>query len=88
MSAPIILSPMAPVHDDVVNRDVSLTEAFKSLNHLGRSLVTLTALPVSHRPLRHDLRLSGKGTVTADDLVHIVAGDEVPVHLLAHLAPP
>ena len=88
MSAPVILSPVAPIHHDIVDRNISLTETLESLDHLCGCLVAFTALPVSHRPLRHDLSLSCQCAVAADHLIHIVAGDEIPIHLLAHLAPP
>ena len=34
MASPCILFPMAPVHHDIVDRDISLAEAFESLDHL------------------------------------------------------
>ena len=88
MASPCILLPVTPVHHDIVYRYVSLSEALQRLDHLGRCLIPLAALPVSHGPFRHYRSLSCKGTVSADDLVHIIAGDEVPVHLFCHLAPP
>ena len=88
VSTPVILSPMAPVHHDIIDRNIPLTETLESLDHLGRCLVALTALPVSHSPFRHDRSLSCQCPVSADDLVHILTGYEIPVHLLCHLAPP
>ena len=88
MASPCILFPMAPVHHDVIDRDIPLSEALESLDHLGRCLIPLAALPISHGPLRHNRGLSCQSTVTADDLVHVIASDEVPIHLLCHLAPP
>ena len=88
MASPCILLPMTPVHHYIIYRYVSLSETLESLDHLCRCLVSLTALPVSHRPFRHYRGLTGKCSVTADDLVHVITRDEVPVHLLCHLAPP
>ena len=88
MASPGILFPMAPVHHDIIYRYIPLSEALQSLDHLGRCLVSFTALPVSHGPFRHDLGLSGQRAVSADDFIHIFSGYEVPVHLLSHLAPP
>ena len=88
VSAPVFLSPVAPVHHDIIDRNIPLTEALESLDHLGRCLVAFTALPVSHSPFRHDRSLSRQRPVSADDLVHAVTRDEIPVHLLCHLAPP
>ena len=88
MASPRILFPMAPVHHDIINREIPLAETCQSIDHFCRSLVTLTALPVSHCPFRHDRSLSCKGSVSADDFICIFTGDKIPVHLLGHLTPP
>ena len=88
VASPCVLLPMAPIHHNIIYRYIPLSEAFQGLDHLSRCLIPFAALPVPHGPFRHDLGLSGKSSVSADHLVHVIACDEVPVHLLCHLAPP
>ena len=88
MTAPCIFLPMTPVHHDIVNRNIPLSEPFKSLDHLSGCLVTFAALPVTHSPFRHDWSLSGESTISAYDLIKILSRNEIPIHLLRHLTPP
>ena len=45
-------------------------------------------MPVAHSPFRHDGGLSGQLAVAFDDVVHVVAIDEIVVDAVLHLAPP
>ena len=88
MTAPGIFLPVAPVKHNVVYRYVALAESAEGIEHFGGSLVALAALPVAHRPFGHNRRLAREFAVAANYSVHIVSGDEVPVHTVRHLAPP
>ena len=88
VASPCIFGPIAPVLYDIIYRNLPVTELFQGTDKFSRSLVTLPALPVSHRPLRHDRRLSGQCTVSADYFIHIIACYEIIVQLFGHLAPP
>ena len=49
--------------------------------------VALAALPEAHDPFSHDLALSGEGAIAADNVIHIVALDEIVVLLATDLTP-
>ncbi len=81
MAAPFRLRPVAPVHHNVVYRYFPLAEPGESIYHFRGSLVSLAALPIAHCPFRHYRGLSRKSAVSAYDLVHVISGNEPPVHL-------
>ena len=85
--APRVWAPVVPVHDDVVDRQLAITEALEGIENLALTLIALAALPEAEKPLRHDLRLAGEGAIALDNLITVVACDEVVVKLLHHLAP-
>ena len=88
VATPSIFRPVTPVLYDVIDGEVTMTELLHSAYNFILSLVTFTALPVAHGPFRHYLRLTGEGTVTANNLIHRISGNEVVVLLFLHLAPP
>ena len=88
MATPSILRPVEPVEHDVVDRNLTGTELTESRKQFVLAIVLLTALPIAHRPLRHDLCLAGQRTITADDFVHILACHEVIVDFRIHFTPP
>ena len=71
MTAPSILRPVTPVQYNVVNRELPVPEAFEGRKHFIGCLVALSALPVTHRPFRHDRGFAGELAVTADNLVRV-----------------
>ena len=85
--APRVGTPVVPVHDDVVDRQLAVAEALECIENLALTLVALAALPEAEEPLRHDLRLAGESAIALDHLITVVACDEVIVKLLHHLAP-
>ena len=88
VATPSIFRPVAPVLHNVVDGEVATTELLHGTYNLILRLIALAALPVAHGPFRHYLRLSGEGTVTANNLIHRISGNEVVVLLFLHLAPP
>ena len=88
VASPRVLRPMVPVEHDVVDRNPALTETLQRTEHLCLRIVFFTTLPISHRPLRHNLRLAGQRAVTADDIIHIIARHKIIVQLPGHFAPP
>ena len=86
-STPLVIYPIVPVHHDIVDWKVTLAETRQCVKYLSLSLVALTTLPETEKPVRHDLSLACEGSVTANNLVGILARDEIIVHLLSHLAP-
>ena len=88
MASPCVFRPVAPVEHNVVYRNFPVTETFQRTQHFILRLVTLPALPIAHRPFRHDGRLACQGTVTADYIIHIITGDKIIVQLRSHFTPP
>ena len=88
VAAPLVLSPVEPVQHDVVDGNLSAAELAEGTQQLLLCLVSLAALPETHRPFGHHGCLACQGSVTADYLVHCLAGHKVVVHLVLHLAPP
>ena len=85
--APRVGTPVVPVHDDVVDRQLAVTEALECIENLTLALVALAALPETKEPLRHNLCLASESAIALDHLITVVASDEVIVKLLHHLAP-
>lgn len=88
VAAPGVLGPIAPVQHDVVDRNTSAAEFFQDIQNLLLRFVAFAALPIAHRPLRHNLRLTRQGTISTDYFVHIFTVDKVIVYLILHFAPP
>ena len=55
MTTPGIFRPVAPVEHNIINGNLTFTEFLQSIQYFFLRLITFAALPVSHRPLRHDL---------------------------------
>ena len=81
MASPLVLLPVMPVLDDVVNRNLPLAELRKRAHELVLRGIALAALPEAEGPLRIQRGLAGEGAVAADDLVIVVARHEVEVQL-------
>ena len=86
-TAPLVLLPIEPVLHDIVDRNLPFTELGERGLHLFLTVVFLTALPETKGPLGHHLCPSREKTVALDNLIIIISGDEVVVHLLVHLSP-
>ena len=87
MRTPLILGPVVPVLYNIVDRNMALAELSKGLLDLCGGLITLTTLPEAKYPLRIERSLTSECAIARDDLVEILACDEVVVHILGHLAP-
>ena len=87
MGAPLILHPVVPVLHDIVAGNLALAELAQRRQNLLLGLIALTTLPEAQHPLGIDGSLTCQRTIAADDLVGILAGNEVIVHVLRHLAP-
>ncbi len=79
---------MKPVDDDIVDRYAAFAELCKRREYLLLGVVFLTALPIAHRPFRHHRSLTGQCAVAGDDVIHVVAIDEIIVNAVLHLTPP
>ena len=88
MTSPGIFRPVIPVEDNIVNRNLTVAETFQCTKHFIRCIILFTALPESHCPFRHDRSFSGKSTVTADYIIHIITGYKIIIKLLGHFTPP
>ena len=87
MTAPLVLGPVVPVLHDVVDGYLSLTELSQRREQLVLCLVALTTLPEAQRPLRVERGLARQRAIARDDLVEVLACNEVVVHVARHLAP-
>ena len=87
MVTPFVYGPVLPVEHNVVKRYLPLPVLHDNIKKFLLVGVTLTALPESHCPFRHHRGLACYGAVTADDLIHALAADEVIVNLVSHLGP-
>ena len=87
MVAPRVQFPIVPVLNNIVDGYLATAELAKRLFYLCRSLIALTALPKAQHPLRIYRSLARKCAIAADNLISILPGDEVVVHILGHLAP-
>ena len=87
MRAPLVLHPVVPVLHDIVARNLALAELIERADYLIGSLVTFATLPETQHPLRIDGSLARQRTIARDDLVGILARNEVVVHVLCHLTP-
>ena len=88
MATPGIFRPVAPVEHNIINRNLTFAEFPQNIQYFFLRLITFTALPVSHRPLRHDLRFPGQGAVSTDNLVHILTINKIIIDLILHFSPP
>ena len=86
-AAPLVLFPVEPVLHHHIDRNLALAELGKCSLHLLLGVVLLAALPETESPLRHHLSAACEEAVALDDVVVVVAGNEVVVHLLVHLRP-
>ncbi len=84
---PLVLHPVVPVLDDVVDGHPPAAELLHHPENLLLSTVTLPALPVSHCPSGQYMRFPGNRAVSSDHLVHISALHEIVVYPAAKLAP-
>ena len=87
MTSPVGQWPIVPVLNDIVDRYVPFPEFRQRALDILATLVTFSTLPESQHPFRIERSLAGERTVSADDVVHIVAGDKIVVHVTAHFAP-
>ena len=88
VAAPRILLPVEPVDYYVVNRNPALAVLVQHAQDLFLGVVFLAALPVAHRPFRHDRGLAGEFAVASRNPVAVFCCDEVVINLLLHLTPP
>ena len=87
MTAPLVFLPVEPVLYDIVNWDMSAAELCQRLFYLAGGLIALTTLPESQCPLGIERGTTGQCTITRNHLIHILAGNEIVVHVLCHLTP-
>ena len=88
MASPGILLPVQPVDYDIVDRNLTFTEFLQGGENLLTRIVLLTALPVTHRPFRHNLGFTCQCTVAANHIVHIITINKIVVYLILHFTPP
>ena len=87
MRAPLVLHPVVPVLHDVVDRNLALAELYECTYDFIRGLIALAALPEAQRPLWIDGCPACQRTVTSNNLIRILARNEIIVHILCHLRP-
>ena len=85
VGAPLGVFPVAPVHDDVVERQLALAVLLDHAYDLLGGLVALAALPESIGPARHHHRGAGQVAIARDHLVQIIPAHEIVVDRLADL---
>ena len=88
MTAPGILRPVIPIQYDIIQRNFTITKTFQCSQHFILCIILLTTLPETHCPLRHNGRLSGQRTITANHIVHIFTSHKIIIELLGHFTPP
>ena len=87
VASPLILGPVVPVLDNVVDRNMALAEFCQRAFNLILRLITLTALPEAQHPLGIETGLSCQRAIAGNNLIEILACDEIIVHILGHLTP-
>ena len=87
MAAPLVLFPILPVLDDVVDGNLSPAELRKGPDEIFLGRIPLPALPEPQGPFRHDLGLPGEFPVSPDDLVIAASGDEIEVRFRFEFRP-
>jgi len=87
MASPLVLFPVKPVEDDIVEGDPAFAELLDHRQNLLLRGVALPALPQSQTPFGHEGRPAGEDAVAADHLIEVLAMDEIIVDLIAHLRP-
>ena len=88
MTTPLVFTPIEPVLYNIVDRYLTLTKLLKGRNQFLLVVIFLTALPITHRPLRHNGRLTSQGAIATDDLIHRVTSHKIVIHRIGHLAVP
>ena len=88
MTSPGILRPMIPIQYDIIQWNFTITETFQCSQHFLLCIILLTTLPETHCPFRHNGRLSGQRTITANHVVHIPTSHKIIIELLGHFTPP
>ena len=87
MTTPLVFWPIVPVLHDIINRNLTVAELLQCSHNLILCLVTLPALPEAEHPFRIDGCLTCQGTIARDDLIEVVSGNEIVVHIAGHLTP-
>src|SRR5882724_10902956 len=85
LASPVVLPPVVPVQDDIIQRDLSSPEFLYRVEYLILGLIPFPALPEAQGPPGDDGRLAGQGAVAGDGLVHIPAIDKIIIQLPACL---
>src|SRR5258706_6196327 len=81
LATPIILLPVTPVKNDVIQWNFSLPEFLDCRYYFIFCLVTFPALPKTIRPYWQQRRFAGQRSVAIDYLVHVMAINEVIIQL-------
>ena len=87
VTPPLVVFPVLPVLDNIVHRNVPLTQLPQRFYQVLLRSVALAALPEAQHPFGHYGRLAGELAVVLDDIVIIFSGHEVAVQLGLAFAP-
>ena len=87
MRAPLILRPVVPVLNDIVDGYLTLAELSEGAFEFLLCLITLTTLPEAQHPLGIERGLASEGAIAGNHLIEVLASNEVIVHILSHLTP-
>ena len=87
VASPLVVFPVLPVLDDVVDRDVATAQLSQRFHQLLLRGIALAALPETQHPLGHDGGLAGQRAVAVDHVVVAGARDEIEVRLRFEFTP-
>ena len=87
MASPLILVPVEPVQYNIIEGDLTLAELLDHREKFFLAGVALAALPEAEGPFGHERSLASERAIAADDLIEILAMDEVIVNLVTDLGP-
>ncbi len=87
VGAPLAFRPIAPILDDVIERNVAGAEAVDDFEAGVGGFVALAGLPEAEDPDGHHGCRAGELAIAGDDIVDARAVDEIVVDAVAHFGP-
>ena len=87
MVTPRIQFPVVPVLYNVIHGNLTLTELREGLHHFRLCLIALTTLPETEHPFGINRSLTRQSAIAGNDLVEVLAGNEIIIHVATHLTP-
>ncbi len=87
VAPPLVVFPVLPVLDDVVDRDVAAAEFGERPDHFILRGIALPALPEAQHPFGHHRGLTGQLSVAADHTVIVATPNQIIVRIGLEFTP-